>query len=138
MLDRLDPRALTRALLGPRSGGPVSASVRGYQARRRPKGENARSGPVKGRGRGWQDLPLRPGGPTAPGSISSAQVPERAGLALPVGVGGERGVDRREQVRPVQSHRLEFRPGAAEVGEHGGQVGERGIDDPSDAGERRA
>jgi len=37
VLDRLDPRALTRALLGPRprrSGGPSSASVRGYHARR--------------------------------------------------------------------------------------------------------
>ncbi len=38
VLDRLDPRALTRALLGPRRrarpGGPPAASVRGYQARR--------------------------------------------------------------------------------------------------------
>jgi predicted transposase YbfD/YdcC len=37
VLDRLDPRALTRALLGPRprrSGVPSSASVRGYRARR--------------------------------------------------------------------------------------------------------
>jgi predicted transposase YbfD/YdcC len=36
VLDRLDPRALTRALLGPgrRRGGPPSASVRGYPARR--------------------------------------------------------------------------------------------------------
>ena len=41
VLDRLDPRALTRALLGPRPGrrrgrpgGPPAASVRGYQARR--------------------------------------------------------------------------------------------------------
>src|SRR5580698_3935571 len=40
VLDRLDPRALTAALLGPRphgrprSGGPASASVRGYRARR--------------------------------------------------------------------------------------------------------
>ena len=40
MLDRLDPRALARALLGPRprgrrrSGGPPPASVRGYRARR--------------------------------------------------------------------------------------------------------
>src|SRR5450755_4565375 len=39
VLDRLDPRALTRALLGPRPrrrrpGGPSPASVRGYQARR--------------------------------------------------------------------------------------------------------
>ncbi len=38
VLDRLDPRALTRALLGPRprprAGGPAAASVRGYRARR--------------------------------------------------------------------------------------------------------
>jgi predicted transposase YbfD/YdcC len=38
VLDRLDPRALTRALLSPRPrrhrGGPASASVRRYQARR--------------------------------------------------------------------------------------------------------
>jgi predicted transposase YbfD/YdcC len=38
VLDRLDPRALTRALLGPRSrrrpSGPPSASVRDYRARR--------------------------------------------------------------------------------------------------------
>ena len=38
VLDRLDPRALTRALLGPRrrrrNGGQPAASVRGYQARR--------------------------------------------------------------------------------------------------------
>src|ERR1700749_3816013 len=40
VLDRLDPRALTSALLGPRpdgrrrSGVPASASVRGYRARR--------------------------------------------------------------------------------------------------------
>ena len=38
VLDRLDPRALTQAILGPRlrrrPGGPSAASVRGYQARR--------------------------------------------------------------------------------------------------------
>ena len=38
VLDRLDPRALTRALLGPcpgrSGGGPPAASVRGYHARR--------------------------------------------------------------------------------------------------------
>jgi len=38
VLDRLDPRALARALLGPRPcrrpGGPPSAAVRGYRARR--------------------------------------------------------------------------------------------------------
>ena len=40
VLDRLDPRAPARALLGPRprrSGGPASASVRGYRARRAPR-----------------------------------------------------------------------------------------------------
>jgi predicted transposase YbfD/YdcC len=46
VLDRLDPRALTRALLGPRQrgrarhGGPPSASVRGYRTRR--AGEQAK------------------------------------------------------------------------------------------------
>src|SRR5580698_11594557 len=38
VLDRLDPRALSRALLGPRPrrrhGGPPPAAVRGYRARR--------------------------------------------------------------------------------------------------------
>jgi hypothetical protein len=36
VLDKLDPRALTRALLGPRrkSGGPPPAGVRDYRARR--------------------------------------------------------------------------------------------------------
>ena len=50
VLDRLDPRALARALLGPgpggrhRRGGPSPASVRGYRARRaaRQAGELAR------------------------------------------------------------------------------------------------
>jgi DDE_Tnp_1-associated len=67
VLDRLDPRALTRALLGPRPhcsrrrGGPAP----GQRARlpcpaRRPAGKNAGPGPVKGRGRGRQDLPRRP------------------------------------------------------------------------------
>ena len=55
-----------------------------------------------------------------------AQVAERVGLAL--GVGREGRADRGEQVRPVQPHRLEFRPCPAEVGEDGGQVGERGVD----------
>ena len=57
-----------------------------------------------------------------------AQVAERVGLAL--GVRREGRADRREQVRPVQSHRLEFGLGPAEFGEHGGQVGERGVDQP--------
>jgi predicted transposase YbfD/YdcC len=52
VLDRLDPRALTRALLGPRPrrrrrcGGPAPASVRGYRARRA-----ARQAQVLARGR---------------------------------------------------------------------------------------
>jgi predicted transposase YbfD/YdcC len=47
VLDRLDPRALTRALLGPRPrrrrGGPASASVRGYRARRASQQARARA-----------------------------------------------------------------------------------------------
>ena len=46
VLDRLDPRALARALLGPRRrgrGGPPSASVRGYRARRAAQQAKARA-----------------------------------------------------------------------------------------------
>jgi predicted transposase YbfD/YdcC len=47
VLDRLDPRALTRALLGPRPrrrrGGPPPASVRGYRARRAARQAQARA-----------------------------------------------------------------------------------------------
>ena len=51
VLDRLDPRALARALLGPRpggrrAGGPAPASVRGYRARR-----SARQAQALARGR---------------------------------------------------------------------------------------
>ena len=63
-----------------------------------------------------------------------AQVAERVALAL--GVRREGRADRGEQVRAVQPHRLEFRPCPAEVGEHGGQVGERGVDEPEDARQR--
>ena len=67
VLDRLDPRALARALLGPRPDGspaPRRAAL-GQRARlpcpaRRPAGKSAGPGPVKGRGRGWQDLPRSP------------------------------------------------------------------------------
>jgi predicted transposase YbfD/YdcC len=47
VLDRLDPRALTRALLGPRPrrrcGGPSPAGVRGYHARRAAEQAKARA-----------------------------------------------------------------------------------------------
>src|SRR6516164_10129517 len=67
VLDRLDPRALARALLGPRPrgrrrrGGPPSASVRGYRARQAaPAGKSAGPRPVKGGGCGRQDLSRGP------------------------------------------------------------------------------
>ena len=66
VLDRLDPRALTRALLGPRPRrrGARRAAL-GQRARlpcpaRRPAGESAGPRPVTGSGRGRQDLPRRP------------------------------------------------------------------------------
>jgi hypothetical protein len=67
VLDRLHPRALTRALLGPGPrgrGAPRRAAV-GQRARLpcpagRAAGQNAGPGPVKGRGRGRQDLPRSP------------------------------------------------------------------------------
>src|SRR5437762_10458418 len=68
-LDRLDPRALAQALLGPgprgrrRRGRPAAASVRGYRARRAARqAKDAGPRPVKGRGRGRgrQDLPRSP------------------------------------------------------------------------------
>ena len=67
VLDRLDPRALTRALLGPsprrrwRLGTPPPAK-RGRLPRppRRAAGESAGPRPVTGSGGGWQDLPRSP------------------------------------------------------------------------------
>jgi hypothetical protein len=81
VLDRLDPRALARALLGPgprahrRSGGPSPASVRGYHARRA-----AQQAKTLARGR-LRALALdgkTSRGPTAPGSTCPAP-PNAAG-----------------------------------------------------------
>jgi hypothetical protein len=66
VLDRLDPQALARALLGPGpqgrpAGPPPSASVRGYRARR--AAQQARTLPrdrLPRGGGGRQDLPRRP------------------------------------------------------------------------------
>ena len=66
VLDRLDPRALARALLG---GRPGSCRGRGQAAGQRARlpcpagrraGKSAGPGPVKGGGRGRQDLPRGP------------------------------------------------------------------------------
>ncbi len=67
VLDRLDPRALTGALLGPRPGSRLASrqAAVGHRARlprpagRRP-GEGAGPWPVKGRGHRWQDFPGSP------------------------------------------------------------------------------
>ena len=78
VLNQLDRRALARALLGPRGrrpGGPSSASVRSYPARRRRRaGQSAGARPVKGSGRGRQDFAGSPAAPMAPESISSASL----------------------------------------------------------------
>src|SRR5689334_4248896 len=67
VLDRLDPRALTRALLGPRPPRPptLRRAVPGQRAplprpARRPAGENAGPRAVTGSGSRRQDLPRRP------------------------------------------------------------------------------
>ena len=65
VLDRLDPRALTRALLGPRPGRRRRRAAVGRRARlprpaRRPAGKSAGPRPAAGRGRGRQDLPRSP------------------------------------------------------------------------------
>jgi hypothetical protein len=83
VLDRLDPRALARALLGRpgsrRGGGPPPAGVRPLPCPARGSaGKSAGAGPVKGRGRGRQDLPRGPAAPTAPGSTCPAP-PSTAG-----------------------------------------------------------
>ena len=92
VLDRLDPRALTRALLGPRPrgrrrpGGPSPASVRGYRARRAAQQAQALArGPVKGRGRGRQDLPRRPPRRRHPGPSPRRRRARRAPAGSPRG-----------------------------------------------------
>ena len=84
VLERLDPRALTRALLGPRPhgrrGGPALASVRGYRARR--AAQRARTlAHSRLRALRWTARPpAEPAAPMAPGSISSAS-PSTAGTS---------------------------------------------------------
>ena len=81
VLDRLDPRALTRALLGPRPGrcpaGRPRPACAATGPARRPAGKSAGPRPVKGRGRG-RKTSRGPAAPTAPGSICSAS-PDTAG-----------------------------------------------------------
>ena len=81
VLDRLDPRALTRALLGPRPKRwprAVPASVCGYPARR--INSSPQRGPATGYGQWpWTGRPAAaPAALTAPGSTSSAS-PNTAG-----------------------------------------------------------
>ena len=62
VLDRLDPRALARALLGPRRPSARRQAILAQRARlpgpaRCPGGGGAGPRPVTGSGGGWQDLP---------------------------------------------------------------------------------
>jgi hypothetical protein len=60
VLDKLDPRALTGALLGPRRQRPGGRPPAGYVITgpgALPRGESAGPRRVTGRGRRWQDLP---------------------------------------------------------------------------------
>ena len=71
VLDHLDPGALARDLPGPRPGGRRRRGARpacAYRARRAAQQGNAGPGPVKGRGRGRQDLPRGPPRRRHPGS----------------------------------------------------------------------
>jgi len=86
VLDRLGSRDLTRALLGPRPrrrrrpGGPSSASVRGYRARRVTQQAKTLA---RNRLRQWPWMarpPAEPAAPMAPGSTSSAP-PNTAGTS---------------------------------------------------------
>ena len=91
VLDRLDPRALARALLGP---GPGAAGARragpGQRARlprpaRRRAGKSAGPRPVKGSGRGRQDLPRRPPRRRHPGPSPRRRRARRAPAGSPRG-----------------------------------------------------
>ena len=91
VLDRLDPRALARALLGPPGrppglGGPPPASVRGYRARRAAQqAKSAGPRPVKGGGRGRQDLPRGPPRRRHPGPPPRRRRARRAPAGPPRG-----------------------------------------------------
>ena len=86
VLDRLDPRALTRALLGAASApaplpGRRRPAVRDYRSPAgRRAGKSTGPQPAAGGGRGRQDLPEEPAAPTAPGFTSWAP-PSTAGIS---------------------------------------------------------
>ena len=91
VLDRLDPRALTRALLGPRRAAAGAPAGRPGQRARlprpacRPAGEDAGPQPVAGRGRGRQDLPRSPPRRRHPGAPPRRRRARRAPAGSPRG-----------------------------------------------------
>ena len=77
VLDRLDARALTRALLGPSRAGAGArhappASVRGYRARRAAQQAKALARDGYGQWRWMARPPAEPAAPTAPGHLLGA------------------------------------------------------------------
>ena len=90
VLDRLDPRALARALLGPRQRPVPRRAAVGQRARLpcpacRPAGKNAGPQPVAGSGRGRQDLPRSPPRRRHPGSSARRRRARRAPAGSPRG-----------------------------------------------------
>jgi transcriptional regulator with XRE-family HTH domain len=87
--DRLDPRALARALLGPgpgrrrHPGGP--ASVRGYRGRQAARQAKMLAGPVKSGGRRRQDLPRSSPRRRHPGAPARCRRARRAAAGPPAG-----------------------------------------------------
>jgi predicted transposase YbfD/YdcC len=118
VLDRLDPRALARALLGPGPAQPP-APRRAAGARRaqipcpalRPAGQDAGPGPAAGRGRRRQDLPRGPPRRRHPG------LPARRRRARRAPAGPPRG--RRQAQRDQPLHRT---PGIGGPGRRRGDL----------------
>ena len=114
VLDRLDPRALARALLGSRPGRRRPAVGQRAQIpcpAGRSAGKNAGPWPAAGRGRGRQDLPRRPPRRRHPGPPARRRRARRAPAGPPRG--------RRQAQRDQPFHRA---PGTGGPGRRRGHL----------------